>query len=179
GATLNPGSVCATIVQLNPMIFTGMVPEAHIGLARVGLDARITTVTGQSVAGKVIYISAVADNATRAFPAEIEIANDDYSIRDGVTAEAIVNIGTAPGHLLPQSVPTLADDGIRGVRPVEDGVVAVHELTLVSDTREGVWVTGLPARADVITVGQETVTAGQAVEASPAPAAADAEAAAS
>lgn len=179
GATLNPGSVCATIVQLNPMIFTGMVPEAHIGLARVGLDARVTTVTGQSVAGKVTYISAVADNATRAFPAEIEIANDDYSIRDGVTAEAIVNIGTAPGHLLPQSVLTLDDDGVLGVRTVEDGVVAFHEITIVSDTREGVWVTGLPARADVITVGQENVTAGQAVEASPAPAAADAEAAAS
>lgn len=170
GAMLNAGSPCATIVQLNPIIFTGMVPEAHIGLARIGLDANIKTVTGQNVSGKVTYISAVADNATRAFRAEIEIANEDYAIRDGVTAEAVVNVGTAPGHLLPQSVLTLDDDGALGVRTVEDGVVAFYPITIVSDTREGIWVTGLPITADVITVGQENVTSGQRVDASPAPA---------
>ena len=168
GSMLNPGSPCATIVQLNPMVFIGMVPEAHIGLAKIGLDATIKTVTGQSVAGKVSYISAVADGATRAFPAEIEIPNEDFSIRDGVTAEAIVNIGTAPGHLLPQSVLTLDDEGALGVRTVEDGLVAFHPVNIVSDTRDGVWVTGLPAVSSVITVGQENVTPGQAVEASPA-----------
>lgn len=171
GSMLAAGSPCATIVQLNPMIFTSMVPEAHIGLARTGLDATIKTVTGQTVDGKVTYISAVADGATRAFPAEIEIPNEDFAIRDGVTAEAIVNIGTAPGHLLPQSVLTLDDEGALGVRTVEDGKVAFHAITIVNDTREGVWVTGLPVVSDVITVGQENVTAGQAVDASPAPAA--------
>lgn len=174
GAMLNPGMPCATIVQLNPIVFTGMVPEAHIGLARIGLEARIKTVTGEQVDGKVTYIASVADNATRAFPAEIEIPNDNYAIRDGVTAEAIVNIGTAPGHLLPQSVLTLNDDGVLGVRTVEDGIVAFHAITIVSDTREGVWVTGLPISADVIVVGQENVTAGQAVEASAGPASAEA-----
>jgi len=167
GAMLNAGSPCATIVQLNPIVFTGMVPEAHIGLAKTGLDATIKTVTGQSVSGKVTYVSAVADNATRAFPAEIEIPNEDFAIRDGVTAEAVVKLGTAPGHLLPQSVLTLDDDGVLGVRTVEDGVVAFHPITIVSDTREGVWVTGLPVISDVIIVGQENVNAGQAVDASP------------
>jgi multidrug efflux system membrane fusion protein len=167
GSMLNAGSPCATIVQLNPIVFSGMVPEAHIALARTGLSANIKTVTGQSVEGEVTYISSVADNATRAFRAEIEIANDDYAIRDGVTAEAIVNVGTAPGHLLPQSVLTLDDDGVLGVRTVEDGVVAFYPITIVSDTRNGVWVTGLPANAEVITIGQENVTAGQRVDASP------------
>jgi multidrug efflux system membrane fusion protein len=165
GALLAQGQPCATIVQLNPMVFLGNVPESRIGLAKLGLDATITTVTGTQIEGKVTFISAVADNATRSFPVEIEFANDDLSIRDGVTAEAIVTLGTAPGHLLPQSVLTLDDAGTLGVRTVEDGVVAFHEITIVSDTRDGVWVTGLPLRADVITVGQENVTAGQAVKA--------------
>lgn len=168
GSMLNPGGPCATIVQLDPMIFAGMVPEKHIGLAKLGLEASIKTVTGQSVAGKVTYIASQADNATRAFPVEIEIPNADFAIKDGVTAEALVNLGAAPGHLLPQSVLTLDDEGTLGVRTVEDGVVVFHEVTIVSDTRQGVWVTGLPAVTEVITVGQESVTAGQAVKASPA-----------
>ncbi|WP_449396412.1 efflux RND transporter periplasmic adaptor subunit [Devosia riboflavina] len=169
GSMLNAGGACATIVQLDPMIFAGMVPEKHIGLAKLGLVASIKTVTGQAVEGKVTYIASQADNATRAFPVEIEIPNADFAIKDGVTAEALVNLGAAPGHLLPQSVLTLDDEGTLGVRTVEDGVVAFHEVTIVSDTRQGVWVTGLPPVTEVITVGQEGVTAGQAVNASPAP----------
>lgn len=168
GSMLGQGQPCATIVQLNPMVFLGQVPESRIGLAKLGLDAVITTVPGAKVNGKVTFISSVADNATRSFPVEIEFANEDLSIRDGVTAEAIVTLGTAPGHLLPQSVLTLDDEGTLGVRTVEDGVVAFHPITIVSDTRDGVWVTGLPLSADVITIGQENVTAGQAVDATAA-----------
>lgn len=168
GAMLAAGAPCATIVQLDPIVFAGMVPEAHIGLARLGLKADISTVTGQTVSGEVTYIASVADNATRSFPVEIEIPNADFAIRDGVTAQATVNIGTAPGQLLPQSVLTLDDEGVLGVRTVEDGKVAFYPVTIVSDTRDGVWVTGLPPIAQVITVGQESVTAGQAVEASEA-----------
>jgi multidrug efflux system membrane fusion protein len=149
------------------------VPEKHIGLAKIGLTASIKTVTGQSVEGKVTYIASQADNATRAFPVEIEIPNADFAIKDGVTAEAVVNLGSAPGHLLPQSTLTLDDDGVLGVRTVENGVVAFHAVTIVSDTRQGVWVTGLPPVTEVITVGQESVTAGQAVKASPATASAE------
>lgn len=173
GSMLSQGAPCATIVQLNPMVFLGQVPESRIGLARTGLDATITTVTGTQVKGKVTFISSTADNATRSFPVEIEFANDDLSVRDGLTAEATVTLGSTLGQLLPQSVLTLDDKGTLGVRTVEDGKVAFHPVTIVSDTRDGMWVTGLPNSADVITVGQENVSAGQAVNASPAAAAPD------
>ena len=162
---LAQGQPCATIVQLDPLVFIGQVPEARIGLARLGLEATITTVTGQSVAGKVNYISSTADTATRSFPVEIEVPNADGDIRDGITATATVNMGTAPAHLLPQSVLTLNDDGVLGVSTVEGEAVKFVPVQIASDTREGVWVLGLPVSVDVITVGQEYVTDGQIVEA--------------
>lgn len=165
GEMLGPQAPCATIVELDPMLFVGSVPETRIALAKVGLPATITTVTGQEVEGTVSYISSTADAATRSFPIEIEIPNADGNIRDGLTAEANVKLGTAPAHMLPQSVLTLADDGVLGVRSVVDGVVEFHPVTIIMDTREGIWVTGLPPKVDIITVGQEYVQAGQKVDA--------------
>jgi multidrug efflux system membrane fusion protein len=168
GTLLAMGQPCATIVQLDPMLFIGQVPESRIALARTGLDVKVKTVTGSTVDGKVTFISSVADNATRSFQTEIEFPNKDFAIRDGLTAEATVTLGSSIGHLLPQSVLTLDDNGDLGVRAVEDGKVAFYAVTIVSDTRDGVWVSGLPAKVEVITVGQESVTPGQAVEASAA-----------
>lgn len=165
GSMLGQGQPCATIVQLDPMIFVGQVPEARIALAKTGLEATIKTITGQESAGKVTYISATADAATRSFPVEIEIANSDFDIRDGMTATATVNMGSAPAHLLPQSVLTLNENGVLGVATVVDDVVKFLPITIASDTRDGVWVLGLPVAVDVITVGQEYVSDGQAVAA--------------
>lgn len=166
GDMLGAGTPCATVVQLDPMLFTAAVTEARIGYARLGLPATVTTVTGQTAAGKVTYISASADPATRTFAIEIELPNADGRLLDGITAEAVVNVGTAPAHLLPQSVLTLDDEGVLGVRAVgADSKVAFYPVTIMKDTRAGVWVTGLPPRVDVITVGQEFVQAGQAVKA--------------
>jgi multidrug efflux system membrane fusion protein len=165
GAMLAMGQPCATIVQLDPMVFVGQVPEARIALARLGLEASIKTITGQEVSGKVTFISSTADAATRSFPVEIEFANAGGAIRDGITATATVNMGSAPAHLVPQSVLTLNDDGVLGVSIVNDGAVKFVPVQIASDTREGVWVLGLPNSADVITVGQEYVKDGQAVDA--------------
>lgn len=166
GSMAGPAAPCATIVQLDPMLFKTQVPEARIAYAKIGLPATVKTVTGQSVDGKVSYISSVADPATRSFAAEIELPNADGAVLDGITASAIVNVGTAPAHLLPQSVLTLDDEGVLGIRAVgADSKVAFYPVTIVQDTREGVWVTGLPPTVDVITVGQEFVIPGQTVKA--------------
>jgi multidrug efflux system membrane fusion protein len=166
GNLLAAGQPCATIVELNPMLFKASVPESRIAYAKLGLTAKVTTVTGVTVDGTVTYIAATADDATRSFPVEIELPNADGKILDGVTASAVVNVGTSPVHVLPQSVLTLDDDGVLGIRTVEDGnKVAFHAVNIVKDTREGIWVVGLPFKINVITVGQEYVQPGQIVDA--------------
>ena len=165
GSMLAAGSPCATVVQLDPMLFVASVPEAKIAYAKLGLSATVSTVTGKAD-GKVTYLAATADDATRSFPVEISIPNTDGKLKDGITAEATVNVGTVPALLLPQSVLTLDDNGVLGIRTVEDGnKVAFHTVNIVKDTREGIWVVGLPATINVITVGQEYVQPGQIVDA--------------
>ncbi|HWA17829.1 MAG TPA: efflux RND transporter periplasmic adaptor subunit [Devosia sp.] len=166
GNMLAAGQPCATVVQLDPMRFLASVPEARISYAKLGLPATVTTVAGDKVEGKVTYVASTADEATRTFAVEIELPNPDGKILDGVTADAVVNVGTSPVHVLPQSVLTLDDDGVLGVRTVETGnKVAFHAVTIVKDTRDGVWVVGLPFKVNVITVGQDFVQPGQVVDA--------------
>jgi multidrug efflux system membrane fusion protein len=165
GSVLSPGQPCATVVELDPMLFVANVPEARIARAELGLPAKVETVTGQTVEGKVSYIASLADEATRSFPVEIEIPNADGKVLSGVTATAMVTMGTVPAHLLPQSVLTLNDEGTLGIRSVKDGVVEFYPVTIISDSRQGVWVTGLPLSVDVITMGQEYVVPGQKVNA--------------
>lgn len=165
GDTLSMGQACATIVQLDPMVFVGAVPQSRIDLARLGLTADIQTINGVSAKGRVTYIAVSSDPSTRSFAVEIEFANPGGKIKDGLTAEAIVDLGTIPAHLLPQSIMTLDAGGKLGVQSVEDGKVVFHEITILADTRDGVWVTGLPFSTDIIVLGQEYVTPGQSVDA--------------
>ena len=42
--------------------------------------------------------------------------------------------------------------------------VEFTEVNIIEDAAEGIWITGLPDTANLITVGQEYVTIGQLVE---------------
>ena len=165
GSLANPGTSCATIVQLDPMLFMGEVPQARIDLARLGMKAGVTTINGQTADGEVTFISVSANPSTRTFPVEIEFPNTGGKIFDGLTAEAEVNLGTIPAHMIPQSVLTLDEDGVLGVSTVKDSKVEFYPITILRDTRDGVWVSGLPPVADIIITGQEYVVAGQVVNA--------------
>jgi multidrug efflux system membrane fusion protein len=165
GDLLNPGQSCATIIQLDPMTFNSAVPQAHIGLARIGLEAEIRTIDNHVATGKVSYVAASADAATRTFPVEIEFSNPDGVFLDGQTASAVVSLGSVPATLIPQSITTLAPDGQLGVQGVVDGTVKFYPVTIINDTNEGAWVTGLPLVAEIIIVGQDYVSEGQTVDA--------------
>lgn len=161
GALMQPGSACATVIQLNPVKIVGYVAESDVARVDHGAQAGARLVSGREVAGKVTFVSRSADPLTRTFRVEILVDNEDLSIRDGQTAEIAIAAEGAPAHLLAQSSLTLDDDGRLGVRSVSaEETVAFLPVTLLRDTREGVWVTGLPDTVDVITLGQEYVTDG-------------------
>jgi multidrug efflux system membrane fusion protein len=96
---------------------------------------------------------------------DIEVPNPDLSLRDGQTAEIVIESQGKKAHLLPQSVLTLNDEGTMGVRLVEDETeTRFAPVTLLRDAPNGVWLTGLPEEANVIVIGQEYVTDGVKVK---------------
>ena len=162
GSLLQPGSLCATIIQLDPIMLVAFAPETEVNRIEMGAPAGARLAAGgDDVRGLVTFLSRAADPTTRTFRVEIEVANADLAIRDGQTAEILIGANGASAHLLPQSALTLNNDGALGLRVIDgDGIVSFQPVKLLRDTVDGVWLTGLPEKLDVIVVGQEYVTAG-------------------
>lgn len=161
GAFMQPGTPCATIIQLNEIKLVGFVPEADVSKVSLGAVAGARLTSGQEVQGRVTFLSRSADELTRTFRVEVTVANDDLAISDGQTADILIASAGSTAHLIAQSSLTLDDNGVLGVRTVAPGNVAQFmPVTLLRDTAEGVWVTDLPETVDIITVGQEFVVDG-------------------
>lgn len=161
GSLMQPGAPCATIIQLDPIRLVGFVPEADVGRVTVGAMAGGRLSGTQEVVGEVTFLSRSADPVTRTFRVEVTVPNADLTISDGQTAEIIVAADGQSAHLIAQSTLTLNDDGVLGVRTVSADMTAQFiPVTLLRDTAEGIWVTGLPDAVDIITVGQEFVVDG-------------------
>ncbi|WP_166416079.1 efflux RND transporter periplasmic adaptor subunit [Cochlodiniinecator piscidefendens] len=161
GSLLQPGGLCATVIQLNPIKLVGFVPEIDVNHVTVGAAARATLATGQSVEGEVTFLSRAADTLTRTFRVEIAVPNEDLEIRDGQTARITIASEGQTAHLLPQSALTLNNEGTLGVRLVgaQDRTVFAP-VVFLRDSVEGVWLAGLPEQASVLVRGQEYVTDG-------------------
>lgn len=165
GSLMSAGATCGTIIQLDPIKVVGYVPETQVHRVALGSLAGARLTDGREVRGRVTFLSRSADPQTRTFRVDIDVANADMSIRDGQTADILIASAGSKAHLLPGSALTLDDQGDLGVRVIEEGnVVAFKAVTLMRDTAEGVWVTGLGDSADVIVVGQEYVVDGVTVE---------------
>ena len=68
-------------------------------------------------------------------------------------------------HRISPALLALDDSGGVGVRIVDARhVVQMVPVNVIKDDAQGVWVTGLPETATVITVGQELVGAGDRVD---------------
>lgn len=161
GSLMQPGSLCATVIQLDPIKLVGFVPETEVNRVIVGSAASAQLITGLQVAGQVTFLSRSADETTRTFEVEITVPNPDLAIRDGQTANIRIAAEGTKAHMLPQSALTLNNEGQVGVRTVGKGnIVDFMPIRLLRDTEDGVWVDGLPEAVDIIVVGHEFVTRG-------------------
>lgn len=164
GDYAQPGTPCARVVDLDPMLLVGRVSEADAYRFARGAIATGRLANGAKVSGTVSFLGRQADPGTRTYRVEVTLPNPDYALRSGLTAEFDVRFGDAMAHKISPALLALDDEGRLGVRIVRDGnrVAFVH-VDLLADQDDGLWVTGLPTRTTLITVGHQFVVAGDRV----------------
>ncbi len=164
GTYLGPGQPCGTMIEIDPLLVVGDVPETQAASMKIGAPATARLVSGQTLAGHIRYVSHDADPQTRTYHIEMTLPNPRLNVRSGLSAEMHVGAGSGPAHLVPVSSLVLDSAGRQGVRyVVADGRVAFAAVTVLEETKDGVWVTGLSGPIQLITVGQSYVADGQKV----------------
>jgi multidrug efflux system membrane fusion protein len=141
-----------------------MVSEHDVASIKPGDPASATLVTGETVQGHVRFIGNRADTTTRTFRLEVELPNPDARLRDGVSADIHLPVRNLKAMKISPGILVLNDNGVVGVRTVENSIVRFRPVQIVSDGPDGMWVSGLENGTVAITVGQEFVSEGSRVK---------------
>ena len=164
GNFLERGQVCATIIQLDPISFIAGVPEYDINKVRIGQNVGVKLVTGQTIKGKLTFVSKSASPDTRTFVVESQIPNPEGSVKDGLTANMTIEIDKVMAHKISPSILLLNDEGKLGIRVVTKNDTAVFkQIDILEDSEDGLWVTNIPNTVEIIVQGQGFVEDGQKI----------------
>lgn len=165
GLLMERSAVCARLVDESVLLATGQVSERDVAGLSLGQPAQVRTSNGGQLTGRISFISQTADPSTRTYRIEAVLDVAGTRVRDGLTAQITIPLQEVEAHRITPAVLALDDAGKVGVRIVdEQRRVRFYHVQVVRESLEGVWVTGLPREIDLITVGQELVADGDAVE---------------
>jgi multidrug efflux system membrane fusion protein len=164
GTLLERGDSVVSVVDDSRLKATAQVPQQSVGSLAQGQAVKVTLITGEEVNGTLTFISRLADESTRSYRIEVEVQNSGLELVSGLSAVLEIPTGESSGHYLPPSLLTLHDDGRLGVMAVDESDKAMFfPLSLIRSQEGGVWVSGLPDKARLVTFGQGFIQSGEKV----------------
>jgi multidrug efflux system membrane fusion protein len=168
GDVLQKGDPVAELIDLDPVLVTAYVSERDYLSLHAGQVARARLADGSELEGVIRYVSSAAQRDTRTFKVELELPNPDAVLVQGLTAELALPLPAIPAHRVSAALFTLDSSGKLGLKTVDaSNTVVFVPIRIVGGTDREVFITGLPAVANIITVGQDFVVPGQKVRAVP------------
>ena len=164
GELIERGDAIAEIVDDSAFRMSAQV--AQLGRSRLNVGQKVTVklITGETLQGNISFIAAAADPQTRSFAVEALITDDDQTIAGGVSATMFVPTEEVDATFITPSAMSLGEDGALGVKAVDDeNRVVFLPIEFISSSLDGAWVTGIPDKSRVITLGQGFVNPGEQV----------------
>lgn len=169
GEYFSAGAELARIVDLEPLTIRARVPQQSLRRLSDGQTATVHFITGEVREGTVSFVGTSADPETRTFLLEVEIANDDFAIPAGISAEITIPTGESAAHFVSPAILALGENGTLGVKTVgDDNTVVFMEASILRADSDGIWIAGLPDTARIIAIGQGFVRPGDRVDPQPA-----------
>ncbi len=165
GDLLSVGTEVGEILDVSPIVVRGDIPELSVSEVSLGQVGTADLITRQSAEGKVRYLSASSDDSTHTFKVELAIENPDHNIPVGVSATIKLQTQQIYAHKLSPAALSLSKNGGLGVKVIDaNNKVIFKSVEIVRSETDGVWLSGLAAQENIITVGQGFVDHGDEVE---------------
>lgn len=166
GALIDRNGICAKLLDESSLLATGQVSERDVQLLNLGQAVQVLFGRGDVLQGEISFLGRTADPLTRTYTIEAELDVGRQIVRDGMTAKIMIPLNEVLAHHISPAVLALDDNGNVGVRIVNaNSEVEFHLVDIVKESVDGIWITGLPNKAQLITVGQELVANGDKVQA--------------
>ncbi len=164
GDYLKDGDPVGLFLEMDPLIIKGKVTEREIDSLKLGMTGKAELASGDIVQGRLRYIAPYSDEESRTYNIEIEVPNAGSRIPAGLTGLMHIPVETIKAHYLSSALLSLNDEGVLGIKIVdEQDIVLFVPSQLVKADANGVWLSGLPDAARIISVGQGFARAGDRV----------------
>jgi multidrug efflux system membrane fusion protein len=164
GEFVDSGTLVAEVLDNDPLTVVVQVPQQALSRLETGQSAQVQFITGEERIGRVSFIGGNADQQTRTFRVEVEVDNPQSMMPAGLSARVVLPTGIARGHFVSPAILSLGTSGELGIKTVDaDNRVVFSLVSIVRAQTDGIWITGLPDTANIITVGQGFVQAGDLV----------------
>lgn len=168
GEFVSAGTEVGRVLDRDPLTVVIQIPQQALSRVAEGQAARIRFITGEERDGTVVFLGENADAETRTFRAEIEVANPDSALPSGLSAQVRIPTGEVEAHFISPAVLSLGPTGELGVKTLDaEDAVVFNPVAIERAQTDGIWVSGLPATARIITIGQGFVSAGETVDPRP------------
>jgi multidrug efflux system membrane fusion protein len=164
GDFLKDGDKIAMLVDLDPLVITANVTEANVQGLKTQQLATGRMVTGDTLQGKIRFISSISEPGTNTFKVEVEVPNPNFSQMAGMSTELALPLEKTWAMRISPAVMALDEQGNLGVKTVVNEHVKFVPIDIVKSDSQGVWLTGMGERADIITLGHGFVRDGDKVE---------------
>jgi len=150
------------IKEIDPIKFIGYVSQKIY--KDISIDDNVSVVIeNKKIPGVIKRISKIGDTSTRTFPIEVIVENQDLSIPVGLSAKIEITLQKQKAHIIPGSSLVMSKEQIIGINTVKNNKVKFYPVEIISSDINGVWVSNIPEKINLIVSGQNFVTDGDMV----------------
>lgn len=168
GDVLQSGESYALLIEDRQLKARAFVSQRDVLGLTPGLEVRLTLLDGSQLSGELTHVASRGDPDTRTFSIEARVDNPDRHRLGGASATLDILLPERQAHSLSPALLVLDDAGRLGVKTLDDQErVEFQHVKLLSANDQQAWVTGLPERVRLITLGGGFVESGELVEAVP------------
>lgn len=165
GEFVSAGQVWGNLVDIHKLKAKAQIPQQRVKELKIGQIVDVVLLDGTLLEGKLSYISASASAQTRSFRIEVEVENPKKLPLAGASASLNIKIGNVRAHKVSLAYLTLNDKGKLGIKNIGSGdKIQFSEVSLLNSDQTGAWISGLPEKAQLISLGAGFTEIGQVVE---------------